>query len=68
MEIYNLVNGIPLAEAVIQYRVVSLKHHNTIKPALGKKITTVIINDYTTLFHHTFKLITYLSKPHETHK
>ena len=52
----------PACQAVMQNRIVSLEDHHTIKPALREEITSMIIHDIASIFHHVFQLITYLQK------
>jgi hypothetical protein len=54
----------PLTQAIIQHRVVSLKHNNSIKPSLGKEITTMVVHYVPSSFHQILKLITNLQNQH----
>lgn len=43
--------GLPPSQTIIQNRIFSLKHDNTIKPSLRKEITSMVIHNITTFFH-----------------
>lgn len=52
--------ALPPAQAIVQHRVVSLKHNYSIKPSLREEIAAMVVHNVPPFFHQILELITNL--------